>query len=261
MGILNVTPDSFSDGNRFVELEAAVAHGLRMLDDGADVVDIGGESTRPGADPVSVEEQCRRVVPVIEGIHAALPDALISIDTTQSEVARAAIHAGAGMVNDVSAMSDPDMAPLCAETGVQLVLMHMRGAPRTMQLDTSYVDLVGEIVGFLRERAAHAQRCGVAEDHIIIDPGVGFGKAGRDNPPLIAAVPTFKTLGYRVLIGASRKSFIGALTGVREAGDRLGGSIGAALAAAEHGADLLRVHDVATTHHALTVFRACTGRP
>lgn len=256
MGIVNATPDSFSDGGRFLDPERAVLHALSLLEQGATWVDVGGESTRPGATPVSKAEELRRVVPVIEGVLRERPDAWVSVDTTKPAVAAAAIRAGAKMVNDVSALAAPGMASLCAEAGVDVVLMHMRGAPRTMQADTRYTDLVGEIIRFLRQRAEVAVAAGVLRDRITVDPGLGFGKAWEDNPRLIAEVPRLKELGYPVLIGASRKRFVGALTGVDRPEDRVAGSIGAALAAARAGADLIRVHDVGPTREALVVFMA-----
>ncbi|MEM6925845.1 MAG: dihydropteroate synthase [Myxococcota bacterium] len=257
MGVVNVTPDSFSDGGRFNVPSEAIDHGLRMLDDGADLLDIGGESTRPGAEPVSVEDEIARVRPVIEGLVKARPDAVVSIDTQKAEVARVAIDAGARVVNDVSAGRDPDMLPLVAQTEVRYVLMHMRGVPKTMQRDTTYTDLISEIASALAAAAGRALAAGVLQERIVVDPGVGFGKAPGDNPRLIAATPRFKQLGYPVLVGASRKSFVGRLTGQSDASKRVAGSVGAALAAADAGADLLRVHDVRETRDALTVFVAC----
>ena len=256
MGIVNTTPDSFSDGGRYVDADKAVAHGLQLLSEGAHLLDVGGESTRPGAEPVSADEQCRRVLPVIEGVLDARPDAVISVDTTLAAVAERALSAGARWVNDVTGLGDPDMAPLCAERGCELVLMHMRGVPRTMQHDTRYDDLVGEVVAFLGERVERAVSAGVDRARIVLDPGLGFGKASGDNPRLIAAIPRLKQSGHRVLIGASRKRFVGALTGVDDPAARVHGSVGAALAAASLGADVLRVHDVAATVQALAVQRA-----
>ncbi|MFT7520551.1 MAG: dihydropteroate synthase [Kiritimatiellia bacterium] len=256
MGIVNVTPDSFSDGGLHACSAAAVAHGLRLLDEGADWLDIGGESTRPGAAAVDPQEQIRRVVPVIEQLHAVRPDVVISVDTSRATVARAALAAGASVVNDVTALSDPHMAALCAETRCDLVLMHMRGRPETMQRDTEYVDVVHEVVAYLAQRVAVAISAGVEPERLIVDPGVGFGKSFADNPRLIRAVPALKKLGHRVLIGASRKAFIGRLNGVSVPADRVHGSLGAALAAAAMGADIVRVHDVLATRRALTVFQA-----
>jgi len=256
MGIVNATPDSFSDGGRFVATDSAVQHALRLLGEGADLLDIGGESTRPGAQAVEAQDEARRVVPVIEGVLAARPQAVISVDTSKATVARQALNAGARWVNDVTGLGDPHMAAVCAESGCELVLMHMRGTPRTMQQDTEYSDLIGQIESVLRQRVQQAVQAGVAPERIVLDPGLGFGKAPRDNPRLIAAVPRLRRLGHRVLIGASRKRFIGQLTGVERAADRVHGSVGAALAAAWLGADVLRVHDVAATAQALAVQQA-----
>ncbi|HHO54618.1 MAG TPA: dihydropteroate synthase [Deltaproteobacteria bacterium] len=256
MGVLNVTPDSFSDGGRYVEVEAAVAHGLALLDDGADWLDVGGESTRPGSRSVSEAEELRRVVPVIRALVARRPDAIISIDTSKAGVARAAIEAGARIVNDVTALADPAMGPLCAEAGVTVVLMHMRGRPETMQEDVHYDDVVEEVRARLADRIGAAEAMGIDRDRIVIDPGVGFGKAPGDNPRLIGATRRIASLGCPVLIGASRKSFLGHLTG-QDASGRLAGSVGAALAAAAAGASVLRIHDVAETRDALLVYLAC----
>jgi dihydropteroate synthase len=257
LGIVNVTPDSFSDGGRFFSVEAAIAHGAALVAEGADWLDVGGESTRPGAEEVPVEEELRRVVPVIAGLRARLPAVPISVDTRRAVVAEAALAAGAGVINDVSACADPAMAPLVARAGAGLVLMHMRGAPATMQQDTRYADVVGEVCAWLGARAALVEAAGVPRAHILLDPGLGFGKAPGDNPRLVAAVPRLRELGYRVLIGASRKRFIGQLTGEGEASQRVHGSVGAALAAASLGADVVRVHDVRATIQAWRVYRAC----
>jgi dihydropteroate synthase len=259
MGIVNVTPDSFSDGGMFAGRSAAVEHALRLIEDGADWIDVGGESTRPGAAPVDVGAEIERTAGVVAGIVAAKPEAIVSIDTTKAAVAEAAIAAGARIVNDVSGLGDPRMAEVAAVSGSTLVLVHRRGTPETMQKDTRYDDLVAEVEGFLRDRAETALRAGVARANVVVDPGIGFGKAWDDNPKLVAAVPLLRRLGYRVLVGASRKAFIGRLTGVENARDRLFGSIGAALAAAAAGADVLRVHDVRATREALAVFVACRG--
>ena len=260
LGILNVTPDSFSDGGLYARIDRAVDAGLRLLDEGADWVDVGGESTRPGSRSVSADEELSRVLPAIRGILARRPSAQLSIDTSKAAVAEAAIEAGARMVNDVSALRDPAMAAVCAASGVELILMHMRGQPLDMQSDTVYDDLVGEVCAQLLARVEVALEAGVEPGSIRVDPGLGFGKAPLDNPQLVAGVPRLAALGYPVVIGASRKRFIGELTGVAEARERTAGSIGAALAAAEVGAAMLRVHDVAATRHALTVYSACRGR-
>lgn len=260
MGVLNVTPDSFSDGGRYLDPQAAVAHGLQLLADGADWIDVGGESTRPGSRSVSEAEELQRVVPVIRGLLEASPSTIVSIDTSKVAVAAAAIEAGARIVNDVTALDDPKMRSLCAETGVTVVLMHMRGRPETMQRDVRYRDVVEEVRASLAARIEAARAAGIAHERVVIDPGVGFGKAPGDNPRLIGATPRLASLGCPVLIGASRKSFLGHLTG-RDTPDRLAGSLGAALAAAAAGAKVIRVHDVAATRDALTVYLACRGQP
>ena len=258
MGIVNVTPDSFSDGGQFASESAAVTHARRLLDEGADWVDIGGESTRPGAEPVSVDEEQRRVVPVVEALHEACPQARISVDTRRAAVADAALAAGASMVNDVSAGTDPAMAEVVARHDALWVLMHMRGVPQTMQRDTTYADLVGEVLGFLQERVQGAVDAGVPRANLWVDPGIGFGKALADNPRLVAATPRLRdAVGLPVLIGASRKRFIGELVGEAEPARRLFGSLGVAIAAALHGAHALRVHDVLATRQALAGFEAC----
>jgi dihydropteroate synthase len=260
MGVLNATPDSFSDGGLHAPSAQALAHAARMLAEGADWVDIGGESTRPGAEPVSPEVERARVIPVIQAIHARWPSAIISVDTRHADTAEQALLAGARVVNDVSALGDPRMASVVAAYGARVVLMHMRGEPSSMQDDTRYDDLVGEVRSFLARRAERAEAAGVLPERILLDPGVGFGKATTDNPRLIAeGVPALKGLGYPVVIGASRKRFIGLLSGVDRPADRVAGSIGAALAAVSVGADVVRVHDVAATVHALAVFLAITA--
>jgi dihydropteroate synthase len=259
MGVLNTTPDSFFDGGAYTDPHRAIEHGLQLLEEGADWLDVGGESTRPGAAAVPAEEELHRVIPVLEGIARQRPSAVLSVDTSKALVAERAIAAGATVINDVSALSDERMASLAARHGVTLVIMHMRGQPATMQQDTHYDDLVGEVAAYLAERAQRALRAGVPRERVVLDPGLGFGKRPEDNPRLIAAVPTFRALGFPVLVGASRKAFIGRLTGVQRAQDRLHGSVGAALAAARHGADILRVHDVRPTREALQVFLACGG--
>ncbi len=255
MGILNVTPDSFSDGGRYLGRDEAVRRALQMAEEGADIIDIGGESSRPGAEPVSEEEETRRVVGVIEQIRKRI-DTPLSIDTYKSGVAQRAVESGAAMINDISALSfDPGMAELAARLSVPVVLMHIKGTPRDMQKDPRYTDLIGEIKGFLGRAIKRATEAGVDPRQIIIDPGIGFGKSAEDNLTLIGHLPDFFELGCPVLIGASRKSFIGAVTG-RPVDDRLWGSIGAAAAAALLGAHIVRVHDVAETRDALTVVDA-----
>jgi len=253
MGVLNVTPDSFSDGGLFADTETAVAHGARLLDEGADIVDVGGESTRPGAAPVDPDEERRRVVPVIEGLRRARPDAVLSVDTRRADVARAAIDAGATIVNDVGAGRDPAMLPLLAERAAGLVLMHMLGEPRTMQDDPQYDDVVAEVHEYLRERVETAVFAGIDTDRLAVDPGIGFGKDLGHNLELLRACSSFRDLGATVVIGASRKRFLGTLTGVEDPADRIEGSIAAAVLAVANGADAVRVHDVAATVRALAV--------
>lgn len=242
MGILNVTPDSFSDGGKFVDSATAVARGLQMAEEGADIIDIGGESTRPGSLPVPAGEEIRRTVPVIKKLRAET-GALISIDTCKTEVARAAVDAGADIINDISALADPGMAELAAGTGAGLVLMHMLGTPETMQKDPRYGDVVSEVHRFLEERAAFAVSRGVAPEQIALDPGIGFGKTDEHNLALLRGIPQLAASGFPVLIGASRKSFIGRISG-RGPDERLAGSLAAAVFSILRGAHILRVHDV-----------------
>lgn len=251
MGILNVTPDSFSDGGAFEIPEAALRHAGRMLDEGADIVDVGGESTRPGAAPVSQDEELRRTAPIVEALRRQFPRARISIDTRRAGVAREALARGADMINDISALADPAMAPLAAQARVPIVLMHMRGTPRTMQLDTHYDDLIGEVAGFLAERAEIAREGGVAGDRILLDPGFGFGKSADGNELLLRQLRSLSSLGRPLMVGASRKAFLGRATGVKTPADRLGASVAAAVAASLEGAAVVRVHDVGVTRQAL----------
>jgi dihydropteroate synthase len=257
MGVVNVTPDSFSDGGLYLDPEAAVAHGRELAEAGAEILDVGGESTRPGAEEVSLEEELRRVVPVAEGLAGA--GATISVDTSKARVAEAALDAGAEIVNDVTALrGDPEMAPLCAERGPTVVLMHMRGSPRTMQEDPRYDDVVTDVRNFLAERLDAAVAAGIAEDRIWLDPGIGFGKTLGHNVELLRRLGELRQLGRPLVIGTSRKSFIGKLDG-SSAGDRLGGTIASSLLAAVEGADVLRVHDVAEMRQALTMATAVLG--
>ena len=257
-GILNVTPDSFSDGGRAATTAAAIDRGLALLDEGADALDVGGESTRPGAAPVSEHDERSRVVPVIAGLLRARPDLVISIDTAKAGVAQAALDVGAAVVNDVTGLRDPAMRRVCAAAGVPVVLMHMRGTPQTMAGHAVYGDVVAEVHAELAERCAVACADGVRPERLAVDPGIGFAKELDHNLAILRSVARFRDLGP-VWIGASRKRFIGALTGVDAPAERLGGSVGAALAAARAGAAVLRVHDVAATRQALTVFAACGG--
>lgn len=252
MGILNVTPDSFSDGGQNWRLEDALATAERLIAEGADILDVGGESTRPGAEPIPPEEQIQRVVPVIRAIRS-LWAGPISIDTRQAAVAEAALNAGANWINDISAMrDDPAMVKLAAEQKCTIVLMHMQGAPGTMQENPRYEDVVTEVAMFLKERADYAQSCGIKSGNIILDPGIGFGKSVEHNLSLLRRLSEVVGLGLPVLVGASRKSFIGHITGA-SVGDRLAGSLICALRAVEAGASIVRVHDVGPTRQALAV--------
>ena len=252
MGILNVTPDSFSDGGLFLDADAAVAHGERLAAEGADVIDVGGESTRPGAQPVQEEEELRRVIPVIERL-AAATTVPISIDTSKATVARAALAAGASFVNDVTALrADREMAAVVTGSKAELCLMHMQGEPRTMQENPRYDDVVSAVKAFLEQRLAFAVGEGIAEDRIWLDPGIGFGKTLEHNLQLLRRLAEIAAIGRPVLVGASRKRFIGALTGEAE-GERLAGSLAAAVIAFERGASMLRVHEVGPTRSALLV--------
>jgi dihydropteroate synthase len=263
MGIVNVTPDSFSDGGLFLEPERAIAHARRLADEGADLLDIGGESTRPGAGGVSATEELERVRPVLEGIRAAeapLAGATISIDTSKVAVAEMALDVGVEIVNDVTALrSEPELAGLCANRDCGLVLMHMLGTPRTMQEHPSYVDVVDDVRAFLTERIEFAISEGMAEERIWIDPGIGFGKALEHNLELLRRLDELGELGRPIVIGTSRKSFIGKLTG-RDLGGRLGGTIASNVLALRGGAQVFRVHDVAELRQALEVAEAILGR-
>jgi dihydropteroate synthase len=255
MGVLNVTPDSFSDGGVYRSVEAAVERGEALVREGADVIDVGGESTRPGAAPVPAEEEARRVVPVIRRLADLVP-VPISVDTRKAAVAEAALAAGASILNDVSALGhDPDMARLAAERGCGLVLMHMRGTPETMQADPRYDDPVSEVYDDLARSVEIALRAGVAEEKIVIDPGIGFGKRLSDNLLLIRHVGELRSLGFPVLVGPSRKSFLGLLLGL-PVNERLEGTIGASVAAALAGADMIRVHDPSPVGRAVRVAEA-----
>jgi dihydropteroate synthase len=257
MGVVNVTPDSFSDGGLYLDPEAAVAHGRELAAAGAEILDVGGESTRPGAEPVAAEEEMGRVVPVVEGLRGV--ECEISVDTSKAPVAAAALDAGATIVNDVTALrGDPEMAPLCAERGPTVVLMHMLGEPRTMQEDPRYDDVVAEVKAFLAERLTAAVAAGIAEERVWLDPGIGFGKTADHNIELLRRLGELHALGRPLVIGTSRKSFIGRVDG-SAAGERLGGTIASSVLAAAEGAEVLRVHDVAEMRQALTVAAAILG--
>lgn len=260
MGIINVTPDSFSDGGAHDTLEAAVAHGLRLASEGADLLDVGGESTRPGSDPVALQEELRRTVPVIERLarETSLP---ISIDTCKPEVMRAAVGAGAGMINDVYALRAEGALDAAAELGVPVVLMHMPGEPHAMQESCEYDDVLGEVHRFLADRIFSAEMAGIAKKNIVVDPGFGFGKQTSHNIELLAGLERLVELGVPLLAGLSRKRSIGHLTGRESPADRVHGSVAAHLIAAQRGARILRVHDVAATVDALKVWNAVAAVP
>jgi dihydropteroate synthase len=251
MGVINVTPDSFSDGGRFANVEAAVSHALRMVEEGAGLIDVGGESTRPGAQAVDPEEEIRRVVPVIEAL-AARTQIPISIDTSKPAVMTAAVRAGARMINDVRALREPGALEAAARTDATICLMHMQGEPRTMQADPRYDDVVAEVCGFLRERAAACVASGITKERIAIDPGIGFGKRLEHNLALLAGLPALTALGWPVTIGVSRKSMFGALLG-RGVDERMAGGVAVATAAILAGASIVRTHDVAATVDAVKV--------
>ncbi len=253
-GILNVTPDSFSDGGRFDDLDRAVAHGCGLAAEGADLIDVGGESTRPGARPPTLAEELARVVPVVEALVQRVPVPL-SVDTSRPEVMRAAVAAGASMVNDVRALRSPGALSAAAELGVPVCLMHMQRSPETMQEEPRYRDVVVEVRAFLAERMRACLGAGIRPEHLVVDPGFGFGKTPAHNVALLASLDGLRSLGVPVMVGLSRKSVLGQLTG-RAVEDRLPASLAAALVAVQRGAAVLRVHDVAATRDVLTVLDA-----
>jgi dihydropteroate synthase len=262
MGVLNVTPDSFSDGGEWFDRDAAVARGRELLAQGAAIVDVGGESTRPGAAPVPVADELARVVPVIETLAAHAGDAQVSIDTSKAEVARAALAAGATFVNDVTALrGDPDMAGVVADAGCDVCLMHMLGDPRTMQDDPRYDDVVDEVRAFLGERLEAATAAGIAEERVLLDPGIGFGKTLEHNLELLRRLEELTTLGRPLVVGTSRKSFLGRITGRDDPHQRVVGTVATNVLAYERGAAVCRVHDVAATRDALAVAAATLRRP
>ncbi len=259
MGIVNVTPDSFSDGGRLKSAEGAIAHGLRLIAEGADMLDIGGESTRPGSDAVALDEELSRVIPVIEGL-AGQTDVPLSIDTRKAEVMRRAAAAGAAIINDVAALThDPVALSAAAESGLPVILMHALGNPQTMQDRPVYDNVLFDVFDFLEARIEACLAAGIPLAKLIADPGIGFGKTVEHNVALMSGLSLFHALGVPILLGASRKRFIGALTGVDVAAERVHGSVGAALAGVAQGAQIVRVHDVAATRAALTVFMAGMG--
>lgn len=256
MGVVNVTPDSFSDGGRFHDLEAAVSHARCLVEEGADLIDIGGESTRPGAAPVSVQEEMDRVLPVIHALNGL--EKPISVDTRRPEVMKAALAAGASMINDVRALAEPYAHEAVATTGCAVCLMHMKGDPRTMQHSPHYDDVVKEVKAFLRDAVRKARFAGIGADRIVIDPGIGFGKTSAHNLALLRALGELKDIGVPVLVGVSRKSLVGAVTG-RPVEERLAGSLAMALLALLGGATILRVHDVKETKDVVAVWEAFRG--
>ncbi len=255
MGILNCTPDSFSDGGRFSSSTQAVTHGIQMAHDGADIIDVGGESSRPGAEPVSAQSEIRRVVPVIQGLKNHLPDTLISIDTSKARVAAAALEAGANLVNDVSAGTDTAMLPTVASYGAGIVLMHMRGQPGTMQGNTAYTNVTAEVHAFLSLRAEQSIDAGIPQDLVWLDPGIGFGKNDQANVRLLADLPDLAALGHPIVLGVSRKSLIGRLTGA-EVDDRLPGSLAALMPTIGLPRVVVRVHDPRPTLQFLKILAA-----
>jgi dihydropteroate synthase len=256
MGVVNVTPDSFYDGGRHADAAAAIAHARRLTEEGADLLDVGGESSRPGAAPVGADEELARILPVLDGIAGlGLP---VSVDTTKPEVMRAALVRGAAMINDVTALATPGALEAAAASDAAVCLMHMQGSPRTMQADPQYADVTAEVRDFLAARAAACERAGIARDRIVLDPGFGFGKTLDHNLTLLARLRELAALGYPVLVGWSRKSSLGHLTG-RPAGERLAASVAAALIAVQRGARIVRVHDVAATRDVLAVLAAVEG--
>jgi dihydropteroate synthase len=251
MGIVNVTPDSFSDGGRFLEPGRAIEHGLRLVREGADILDIGGESSRPGAQPISPQEECDRVLPVIQALAREGGSTLLSIDTVKAPVARAALEAGASILNDISALThDPAQVDVARNFGAGVVLMHMQGSPRTMQKAPAYTNVVTEVTGFLADRIRRLTAAGLAPDTLAVDPGIGFGKTVEHNLDLLANLGALSACGRPVVVGLSRKSVVGQVLN-REMGDRLAGSLGAAVYCALRGAHILRVHDVKETADAL----------
>jgi dihydropteroate synthase len=260
MGVLNVTPDSFSDGGEFLDIASAVEHGLQMAADGAAIIDVGGESTRPGAELVPPDEQIKRVGPVIKALREKT-DVPISIDAKDVEVARAALDAGASIINDITALSDERMAELAGERGVPVILMHMLGTPATMQGEPKYQDVVAEVLEYLLARANRAERHGATKENIFIDPGIGFGKTLQHNLSLLKNIDKFVASGYRVLVGTSRKSFIGKITGQKDPAKRIFGTAATVALCAAAGVSILRVHDVAQMADVIKVTKAIRLNP
>ena len=259
MGVLNVTPDSFYDKGKFFDQKKAVKHAIDMDRDGADIIDVGGESTRPGASDVSVDEELRRVVPVIRAISKKVK-AAVSVDTRKAKVADAALKAGASIVNDVSALrGDPCMAGVVAKHRAEIILVHMKGRPKDMQADPKYIDVVKDVAGSLKGSIDLAKKAGIKDNKIIIDPGIGFGKTVEHNLEILQTLRRFKKLGYPLCVGASRKSFIGKILGSKDPEDRLAGSLATAAVAAMNGANIIRTHDVGLTRRVLRIVDSITG--
>jgi dihydropteroate synthase len=258
MGIVNVTPDSFSDGGSYANVDDAVKHAIQMVADGADLLDIGGESTRPGSDAVPADEERRRVVPVIQRITQELPDTPVSVDTRKADIARAALDAGAAVVNDISAGADPAMFEVVRDSGAGMILMHMKGEPKTMQEDPTYYDVVAEVRGFLGDRVEAAVAAGIAHERLCVDPGIGFGKKLEHNLALLHDIGAFQHLNVPVLVGPSRKGFIGVLSG-SPVDDRLEGTAGVVAWCASRGVDVVRVHDVKEMTRVVRVVDAIAG--
>jgi len=259
MGVLNVTPDSFSDSGKFIDPNKAVEQGLKMAAEGASVIDVGPESTRPGAKPVSAEEQIKRAIPVIKALVEKI-NVPISIDTTNYEVAKAALDAGAGMINDITALADQRLARLAAEKQIPVVLMHIQGTPRTMQVEPKYKDVVGEVLEFLLDRTKRAEQFGIPKERIFIDPGIGFGKTVEHNLKLLANIDKFVKTDYRVLAGPSRKSFIGKITGKENPADRIFGTAAAVALCASAGVSIIRVHDIAEMLEVVKIINAIINK-
>ena len=261
MGILNITPDSFSDGGKFSQTATALAHARAMVSDGAAIIDVGGESTRPGAGPVPDEIQLARVLPVIEALRQTLPDALISIDTRSPRVAQRAVAHGAGVINDVTAARAPGMLEVAAGSDAVLILMHMQGTPETMQAAPHYADVVGEVLEFLLARAAAAEQAGIARARIVLDPGIGFGKTRAQNLQLLAALPRFVATGYSIMLGASRKRFMGAICRETEFSELVGATCATTALGTAAGVRIFRVHDVKPNRQAMEVAWALKHSP
>jgi len=259
MGVLNVTPDSFSDGGKFFDTDKAVEWGIQMAEDGAAIIDVGGESTRPGAKPVSADEQIKRVIPIVEAI-SGKTDVPVSIDARNYEVARAALDAGAAMINDVTAFSDERVGKLAAEREVPVVLMHMLGEPQSMQRNPQYKDVVSDVRGYLLERAKRAEGFGIKGEEIFIDPGMGFGKTVEHNLQLLRNMDKFVATNYRVLVGTSRKNFIGKITGKEKPAERLFGTAATVALCVGSGVSIVRVHDVAEMVEVVTITNAVNGK-